>query len=244
MVDNNQRVRTFDILYIDPPWKFNSNSKWKMGRNVMKEYDTESIEWVKNLPIGSFTNKNSMLLIWITDPNTHRLKEVLDSWGFKYKGKFHTWIKLNKHFQKAFKKIMIDLFKSQDLYEQLQNTTPHKFYQILGKNMPNNETIIQILTSMTTMGMGFFTRKNSESLYYATTGKGVGIPRNIKRNIRELIFSVRPNDEHSAKPHDVYDRVELMYPNESKIEFFARNERKGWERAICKKVEPTIEIDL
>jgi len=234
-------MNTFDILYIDPPWKFQSNSKSKMGRNAMKEYNTEPISWVKNLPIGDYANKNSMILIWIIDPHVDKLKEVLDSWGFRYKGKFFTWLKLNKNYQKAFRKMMINNLKQNNLWDQIHDiNSPEKFYRLLSQNMPDEQYILEMLYSMSTMGLGFLTRKNSESLYYATKGRGVGIPQNIKKNIRELIFAPRPDNKHSAKPHDVYERVERMYPDKTKIEFFARNHRYGWERAICNDIEPTI----
>lgn len=37
-----------------------------------------------------------------------------------------------------------------------------------------------------------------------------------------------PRGEHSAKPAEVYHRIERMYPHASKCELFARAERPGW----------------
>jgi N6-adenosine-specific RNA methylase IME4 len=36
--------------------------------------------------------------------------------------------------------------------------------------------------------------------------------------------------EHSAKPVFFYDMIEHLYPHSKKVELFARNERKGWQR--------------
>lgn len=37
-----------------------------------------------------------------------------------------------------------------------------------------------------------------------------------------------PRGEHSQKPEDVQDRIERMYPEATKAEFFARRHRQGW----------------
>ncbi len=38
-----------------------------------------------------------------------------------------------------------------------------------------------------------------------------------------------PRGAHSAKPDEVQDRIEQMYPNAAKLEVFARRQRPGWD---------------
>ena len=38
-----------------------------------------------------------------------------------------------------------------------------------------------------------------------------------------------PSTKHSKKPDCAYKMLEDMFPNASKIELFARNERDGWD---------------
>jgi len=38
-----------------------------------------------------------------------------------------------------------------------------------------------------------------------------------------------PRGAHSAKPEDIQDRIEQMYPNATKLEMFARRVRPGWQ---------------
>lgn len=38
-----------------------------------------------------------------------------------------------------------------------------------------------------------------------------------------------PSTKHSKKPECAYKMLEDMFPNASKIELFARNERDGWD---------------
>lgn len=38
-----------------------------------------------------------------------------------------------------------------------------------------------------------------------------------------------PKAEHSRKPDAVHERIELMYPNATRLEMFARRPREGWD---------------
>lgn len=46
------------------------------------------------------------------------------------------------------------------------------------------------------------------------------------RNIKQLVRA--PRGEHSEKPVEVLRGIEKMFPNQEKIELFARNKNKGW----------------
>ena len=50
-------------------------------------------------------------------------------------------------------------------------------------------------------------------------------PRGI-RNARQAVNQMRA--AHSAKPEQVADRINQMFPHHNKIELFARQDRKGW----------------
>jgi N6-adenosine-specific RNA methylase IME4 len=47
-------------------------------------------------------------------------------------------------------------------------------------------------------------------------------------SIRQTVFA--PRGEHSRKPLEVQERIELMYPNATKLEMFSRPPlREGWD---------------
>ena len=46
------------------------------------------------------------------------------------------------------------------------------------------------------------------------------------RNVRQLVEE--PRGRHSEKPAEVRDRIDLMFPSQSKIELFARSRHPGW----------------
>jgi len=74
------------------------------------------------------------------------------------------------------------------------------------------------------IGMGYYARQQHELLLIARRGNpGVPDPAARPASVIEA-----PRGAHSAKPHEFYDVLEAMYPDASRVELFARNEREGW----------------
>lgn len=71
------------------------------------------------------------------------------------------------------------------------------------------------------MGMGYWTRANSEPCILATRGK----PKRLNADVRMGI--IEPRREHSRKPSCVYRRIERLVPGPY-VELFARSKRDGW----------------
>jgi len=72
---------------------------------------------------------------------------------------------------------------------------------------------------------GFYTMSQVELCLIFKRGK-IPAPRGA-RNIRQLISSMRR--KHSQKPDEVRDRIQLMFPTQTKIELFAREKVEGWD---------------
>jgi len=47
------------------------------------------------------------------------------------------------------------------------------------------------------------------------------------RNIRQFLSEMR--GKHSAKPNEIRNRIDLMFPTQNKIELFARQNVSGWD---------------
>lgn len=71
------------------------------------------------------------------------------------------------------------------------------------------------------VGMGFWTRANSEVCLLATKGK----PKRLNADVRQGI--IEPRREHSRKPDCVRDRIERLVDGPY-LELFARTQRPGW----------------
>lgn len=73
------------------------------------------------------------------------------------------------------------------------------------------------------IGMGHYTRANTEPCLLAVRGR---MPV-ASRSQRQVVMAERL--KHSAKPAEVYDRIESLYPAGRRAELFARATREGWE---------------
>lgn len=72
------------------------------------------------------------------------------------------------------------------------------------------------------MGMGYWTRANSEVCLLATKGK----PKRLNADVRQSIIS--PRREHSRKPDGIHGRIERLVAGPY-LELFARQKRSGWD---------------
>lgn len=75
------------------------------------------------------------------------------------------------------------------------------------------------------IGMGYYARQQHELLLIGRRGE----PKVPEPGDRPPSVIVAPRTEHSAKPPEVYDLIERMYPGQKYLEMFARNRRDGWE---------------
>lgn len=74
------------------------------------------------------------------------------------------------------------------------------------------------------IGMGYYFRQQHELLLVAAKGS-IPVPEPSSR-VSSIISA--PRTEHSAKPHEVYEVIERMYPELPKVELFSRSPRDGW----------------
>jgi len=73
------------------------------------------------------------------------------------------------------------------------------------------------------MGMGRWTRANSEICLIATKGK----PKRISASVHSVVDT--PIERHSKKPDCVRDRIVDLCGDLPRIELFAREQAKGWD---------------
>lgn len=96
----------YSIIYADPPWSYTHS----IGNGVLKRksgevlYPSMSVPALESLScnVRRITRPNSALLIWATMPCLPDAIRVMESWGFKYKTCWCTWVKTNKAGDKPF----------------------------------------------------------------------------------------------------------------------------------------------
>jgi N6-adenosine-specific RNA methylase IME4 len=74
------------------------------------------------------------------------------------------------------------------------------------------------------IGPGYWTRQRHELLFIATRGN----PATPEPALRPDSVLHAPRTRHSAKPVQVHELLERLYPAVPKLELFARAPRPGW----------------
>lgn len=88
--------KKYQIIYADPPWDFKGYDLKPEARYVGNKYSVQSKDWLERLPIGSITDDNCILFLWVTMPKLNECLSLISAWGFEYKTCAFTWIKQNK----------------------------------------------------------------------------------------------------------------------------------------------------
>lgn len=81
--------KKYDIIYADPPWKYDKSLNYKGIHGDVKHidnyYNQMDINEIKKMNINSISKDNCWLILWTTVPKIREGLEVLESWGFKYR---------------------------------------------------------------------------------------------------------------------------------------------------------------
>lgn len=77
---------TFEVLYIDPPWKFsNQNTGGSMKSGAAQKYPVMDLAAVQRLAVPAVAAPSSVLFLWV--PTTLKFSHgatTLAAWGFDY----------------------------------------------------------------------------------------------------------------------------------------------------------------
>lgn len=95
-------MKTYKIIYADPPWQYKVWSKKGLSRSAETYYPTMSVADIKKLDIQSISDIDSVLFLWVTFPCLQDGLELIKAWGFTYKTNAFTWVKKNKKSDSLF----------------------------------------------------------------------------------------------------------------------------------------------
>ncbi|MFB9149544.1 MT-A70 family methyltransferase [Roseovarius ramblicola] len=74
----------YDIIVMDPPWHFSSNSAAKPGRNARRHYPTMRDDELRALGVADLAARPCLLFMWTTAPMLRRAIGIPEAWGFRY----------------------------------------------------------------------------------------------------------------------------------------------------------------
>ena len=195
----------FNIICCDIPWSFDDKLTMSdVKRGAESQYSVLNEEMLKFLPIKEIAANDSLLCLWTPSSLLRSGLDIMSAWGFRQTQTF-VWVKTKK--------------------EPFKN-----FIKTLSKDFTYDKVINNISNFNFNNAMGFFMGRLFRQTHELCL---IGVKGNVYKNLnnrsqRSVCFDV--NLKHSAKTEILQDRLDIMFPNELKLEMFARRHRIGW---IC-----------
>ena len=94
--------KKYNVIYADPPWRYEVYSKKGLGRSAESHYPTMHLEDICSLPVVELAEKDCALFLWVTIPCLLEGLHVLNAWGFTYKTIAFVWVKQNRKADSLF----------------------------------------------------------------------------------------------------------------------------------------------
>jgi N6-adenosine-specific RNA methylase IME4 len=233
------KKKRFSIVCADCPWSFGDKLKHsEVKRGAAANYQTMSISEIMQLPVNSIADPDGAILcLWVPSSLIAEGVQTMQEWGFTVKSTY-VWIKVKKEplgiLRKDHAKMVKQFFK-EGTWDALHLPTI--------KDLATKALSQFSLTNLLSFGMGHTFRQTHEICL-------VGINNNKiyqqlqNKSQRSVCFA--PNLKHSAKPEELQDALDAMFPDANKIELFARRERKGWlclGNEVGKKEDIRVSLD-
>ena len=89
---SNGETKLYGVIYIDPPWSFDTYSEAGKDRSPDQHYQTMSLDDIRALTMPAA--ENCVLFLWSTVAHLNNAIETLEGWGFDYKSAY-AWHKMN-----------------------------------------------------------------------------------------------------------------------------------------------------
>lgn len=226
----------FDLIHADPPWRYSDKSKNRGG--AARHYDTLTIEQLKAMNVADYAAPDSYLFLWTTGPQLKVSIELLEAWGFKYSTLGFIWAKRDKnHWENAARRVRVLLRKALTA-SLLEN--PLKIFKVASLvnrvvKLITKELMTEAVKGFWFWGMGSHTRANGELVLIGTRGNPCKL--RVDKGVHQILED--EIGEHSAKPEEVYKRLERLVSEDAKLlDIFTRMNRPRW-KALGNQVDRT-----
>lgn len=88
----------YQIIYADPPWKYNVFSDKPPAARKREEdyYEVMDLLDLAQLPVKDISADDAVIFMWATFPAMQTAMKLMKAWGFFYKTVGFVWVKKNK----------------------------------------------------------------------------------------------------------------------------------------------------
>jgi len=189
-------------------------------RGAKANYNTMTVKKIASIPVKDIVSPDgAMLALWVPSSLLQQGLDVMNAWGFTHK-QTYVWVKVKKEPFFNFRKWIVKsiLKHPQIMYDEFAYKRAIKAIIDSLKLFTPNE--------MLAFGMGRLFRQTHEICLIGTNNNKI---YKLLKNRSQRSISIAENLKHSAKPEDLQDSLDLMFPNTTKLEMFARRVRPGWE---------------
>src|SRR4051812_8895487 len=76
---------SYDLLVIDPPWRFRTWGEHNQAKSASKHYALMTLDDIKALPVNQLAQGDCLMMLWATGAMLPQAFEVMKAWGFTYK---------------------------------------------------------------------------------------------------------------------------------------------------------------
>jgi len=81
----NLTPMSYDVIVIDPPWRFRTWGEHNQAKSASKHYDLMQTDDIKALPVGHLAQRDCLMLLWATGAMLPQAFDCMKAWGFTYK---------------------------------------------------------------------------------------------------------------------------------------------------------------
>lgn len=221
--------KKFSVIVADPPWSFKDSLKMSdVKRGAAANYDVMSNSDIEQLPIKQFiAPTGSILALWVPSSLLQEGLDTMKAWGFNHK-QTYVWVKTKKDPLFEIRKTFFNFWSNS--IQPLGKFTKKSFKQSVSNSIDMVEMIdwtkgAKFVQDMLAFGMGRLFRQTHEICLIGTSN---GKIYKRLRNKSQRSVSFAPNLKHSAKPENLQDSLDIMFPNGNRMELFARRDRPNW----------------
>jgi N6-adenosine-specific RNA methylase IME4 len=201
----------YNVIVSDPPWPATDELKMSaVKRGASSQYSVLDIQAIKDLKVSEITADDAVLALWVPSWLLQEGLDTMKAWGFR-QTQTHIWVKSKINPLATLRKKLTPIFKD----PALKAITKQKIL----KELEDFD-----LTNVLQFFMGRLFRQTHEICLIGVKGKIYSKLKN--KSQRSVHFDT--NKKHSAKPETLQDMLELMFPNCTYLEMFARRSRTGW----------------
>jgi N6-adenosine-specific RNA methylase IME4 len=205
------------MVIADVPWR-HENYGAKGHGAAKAHYEEVPREDLERMPVASLCHPDGALLaLWCTGPQAADGAHVrlARAWGFELRTRLFAWVKCQRSCGAC-----------------AHGWHDHEAGPVTGAvargRCARADCRCEAFAVVAGFGPGSYTGSAVEDVWLGVRGSATWSSDRARRDVRQVVLAPQPG-AHSAKPEEVQDRLEALWPGGTpRLELFARRRRAAW----------------